>query len=114
MAQDKLAYVEDVLGAIAFVEAVLSGHSFESFKNDQVLRAAIERQLITVGEALSKFAKLDSEAAGDIEKLPQIVAFRNRLVHNYSGTDVEIVWGVATGYLDALKENLIQRFKPLT
>lgn len=112
MAQDKLAYVEDVLEAIAFVKVVLSGHSFESFKNDQVLRAAIERQLITVGEALSKLAKLDSDAAGDIEKLPQIVAFRNRLVHNYSGTDVEIVWGIATGYLDALKENLIQRFKP--
>jgi uncharacterized protein with HEPN domain len=35
----------------------------------------------------------------------------NRLVHNYSGIDVEIVWGVATGYLEALKENLKRRFK---
>ena len=37
-----------------------------------------------------------------IEGLSRIVAFRNQLIHGYSGIDAAVVWAIARDHLPAL------------
>jgi uncharacterized protein with HEPN domain len=106
MAQDKFAYFNDISNAIELIETCLAQQSYESFKGDPILRSAVERQLIIIGEAVSKLSKHDPQAAAQLDHSSQIIAFRNQLIHNYGNVDVDIVWGVVTRYLDPLKNNV--------
>ena len=47
-------------------------------------QAAVERKFEIIGEALNQLAKLDGAMAARIPDLPQVVAFRNQLIHGYA------------------------------
>lgn len=59
-----------------------------------MLSAAVERQFITIGEALSRLARVDSRVAESLGEYPQIIAFRNVIVHGYDIIEHPIVWGI--------------------
>jgi uncharacterized protein with HEPN domain len=63
------------------------GRSFEDYLADDVLRWAVERRLMIVGEALTVLRRIAPGTAARIPGLPQIIAFRNILVHGYAGVD---------------------------
>jgi len=46
------------------------------------------------GEALKQAVDLDPSLADRVTDVRLIIAFRNRLVHGYSGTSPELVWGI--------------------
>ena len=66
------------------------------------MQAAVERKFEIIGEALNQLAKLDTTLAARIPDLPQIVAFRNQLIHGYATVKTETVWNVAQSALPAL------------
>ena len=98
--------VWDALEAAQWIVNHASGRTFEEYVLDHMLRLAIERQFITLGEALNQLARRDPEAANGIAQIHQIIAFRNILVHGYSEIDDELVWTVATGELTPLIQAL--------
>ena len=55
-----------------------------------------------IGEALNQLTKLDAALANRIPDLPQIVAFRNQLIHGYATVNVGTVWNVMQGALPPL------------
>ncbi len=57
-----------------------------------MLRAAVERKLEIVGEALGQLAKAAPELAERVTDLRQVVGFRNVLVHAYSDVQSTVVW----------------------
>ena len=59
-----------------------------------MLRWAVERQFMIVGEALSVLRRTDPILASRIPDLTRIIGFRNVLVHGYTGVDDTLVWGV--------------------
>lgn len=71
-----------------------------------MLRAAVERELEIIGEALSRLAKLDPAVAARIREHRRIIAFRNVLIHGYSDVDDRLVWDVASSKLAALREDV--------
>lgn len=73
--------------------------SFKEYTANKVIKKAIERELITIGEAIVKLNKLSELTLTNQEK---IRAFRNRLVHDYSGTSDELVWVAVTRHLPTL------------
>jgi uncharacterized protein with HEPN domain len=75
-------YLYDVLMACQRVEDFTRGKSFADYDADPMLRAAVERQFITIGEALVQAEKLDAAALHSITALRQIIGFRNILVHD--------------------------------
>jgi uncharacterized protein with HEPN domain len=79
-----------------------AGKTPKDYETDVVLRYAIERQLITIGEALTRALRVDPELAHHISETPQIVSFRNQLVHNYPGIDAAQVWDIITTDLPVL------------
>ena len=67
-------------------------------------QAAVERKFEIIGEALNQLAKLDAALASRIPDLPQIVAFRNQLIHGYATVNVGTVWNIAQNALPTLIE----------
>lgn len=59
-----------------------------------------------IGEALNKLMRLDPDLASRITDYRRIIAFRNVLIHGYADVDDRIVWGVLTGRLAQLREEV--------
>ncbi len=67
-----------------------------------MLRAAAERQLEIMGEALNALRKKDPETAERIPDIHAIIATRNILVHGYAAVNHHKVWEILTGDLPSL------------
>lgn len=80
-------------------EFVTEVSSYTNYEKDKKIKKAIERDLITVGEAIVKLNKISTITFENQEK---IRAFRNRLVHDYNGTSDELVWVAVTRHLPNL------------
>ena len=72
-----------------------AGRTEEDYASDEMLRAATERLLITIGEALSRALKVDPDLASHISDVSQIIGCRNQLVHNYPGINAKTIWSIA-------------------
>ena len=66
------------------------------------LRQAIERNFEIIGEAVKRLAQYDPEVAASIGDYPQIIAFRNVLIHGYDLVDHSLVWSVVENQLPVL------------
>jgi uncharacterized protein with HEPN domain len=98
-------YLADVLAAIELVEKFVANVSdFSVYQNDDKTKSAVERQLIIIGEAIAKLRGSDDEL--DLEHAPQIVGFRNRLVHAYDSIDDSMVWTTIKKYLPPLRDEI--------
>jgi uncharacterized protein with HEPN domain len=73
------------------------------------VRAAIERHLITIGEALHKAVGLDDSIEDRIPHLRAIIGLRNRLVHGYFAIEWIRIVTVVEGEVDALIRDLQRR-----
>lgn len=88
--------------ALRFTE----GRTLEDYRSDELLRSAVERQLVTLGEALNQLARIWPESMQRIPDLRAIVGFRNVLVHGYSVIDDEEVWRVLLVEVPRLRQQL--------
>jgi uncharacterized protein with HEPN domain len=88
------AFLWDSREAARSVLRFTKGKHFDDYLSDELLRLAIERQLITVGEALRAALELDSSLSSRFPDASKIIALRNRIVHGYFTISNEIVWEV--------------------
>ncbi len=96
-------YLFDVLTAIGQVEQFLgSEHNFEQYRNNAMLKSAVERQLIIIGEAVNRLRKHDSTLPLTASRA--IVQFRNHITHEYDHIDDENVWAILINHLPQLKK----------
>ena len=96
------AYLADIkLAAERIVEVTLD-KSFEDFEGDWVVRAAVERQFLIIGEATNVIAARDETVAALLGDYPQIVGFRNMLAHRYRDIIDRTVWGIIENNLPDL------------
>ena len=102
MHADALKLLWDARRAGERVARFTRGKTFADYREDDLLRSGVERQLGIVGEALSQLRRLDPATAESLPELARIVGFRNVLVHGYATVDDRIVWGVVEGNLVAL------------
>lgn len=79
-----------------------AGRSYDDYLDDDMLRAAVERQFEIVGEALAGFRRIDPTLASQLPDLAQIIAFRNVLIHAYATIDDRMVWDAANDDLPGL------------
>lgn len=65
-----------------------------AYAANPLVQAAVERKFEIIGEALNQLSRLDGALAGAIPEMPQIVAFRNQLIHGYALIDHRTVWNI--------------------
>jgi len=75
--------LDDIRDAAAFIRQVTEAKTLAAYRADRMLRQAVERNFEILGEAAGRLARTDPQTAARIGDHPQIIAFRNLLIHGY-------------------------------
>jgi uncharacterized protein with HEPN domain len=103
--RDDTIYIEHMLECIRRIEANVAGGR-EGFMTSHTLQDAVLRNLQTLAEASQR---LSSSFKVTQPQIPwrEIAAFRNVLVYNYLGIDLDTVWIITQRDLPPLKQALL-------
>jgi uncharacterized protein with HEPN domain len=100
--RDPRAFLWDVRESALAIQSFTAGMDAAAYASNPMVQAAVERKFEVIGEALNQLAKLDAALAARVPDLPQIVAFRNQLIHGYATVNVGTVWNIAQNALPTL------------
>jgi uncharacterized protein with HEPN domain len=106
MQRDAKKYLYDIDQAAALIAEFTAGKSFARYRDEPMLRAAVERKFEIIGEALSQLAKHHPALAARISEARRIIAFRNILIHGYADVDDRLVWDVVETKLPILRREV--------
>ncbi len=99
-------YLYDIQEAAGLASQFTADKDFFQYRQNAMLRFAVERAFAIIGEALVKLDRIDSALAAQVSEFRSIVAFRNILVHAYAQVDDRIVWGILQSKLPVLIEEI--------
>src|SRR5690242_18240614 len=102
------AYFLDMLLASRQIVEFASGLSRDAFNQSKLHQYAIVRSIEIIGEAAKNVSDEARNAHPEIE-WASIIGLRNRVVHEYSNIDLDIVWFVIT----IKAPELIQQLTPI-
>jgi uncharacterized protein with HEPN domain len=99
--------LNDILDAIDRVEKYTKEMSFDLFSNDQKSIDAVVRNLEIIGEAANRLPDDFKESHPRVE-WHKVVGLRHRIIHEYFGIDLQIIWQIVHADLPALRHTLSQ------
>lgn len=98
-------YLEDILISIQRIRDYTKSLSHTTFEKDQKTIDAVVRNLEIIGEA----ARNVPESFTDMhQNLPwsEMISMRNKVIHEYSGVDVDILWKTIEEDLPKLEKQI--------
>lgn len=113
MQRDPRAYLNDILEAAAAIEAATLGVNGETYGSNRLIRSAVEREFIIIGEALRVISQRAPELFEQIPEGRQIIDFRNLLTHEYLNVSDLIVWGAIQTDLPLLVQHCAQALQQM-
>lgn len=109
------AYLADVVDSCDAIRAALDHVHVDAYLESRLLRSAVEREFMIIGEAIGSLSKLAPELENSITHARMIVGLRNRLAHDYAAIDDEAVFRIAEHDVAPLRdecEALLSRIMP--
>jgi len=96
-----------VLDALEQIDLILrfSEKGRAAFNSDLLVQSAILHRLALLGEACRSISPAVHDAHPEVP-WPQIIAFRNIVIHEYFGIDLDLVWVIIQEHLPGLREAL--------
>jgi uncharacterized protein with HEPN domain len=101
MKDDRL-YLIHILECIEHIESYVKDINKETFMNSTIVQDAVLRNLQVMAESTQRLSDNTKQAQPDIDWY-RIAGFRNVLVHDYLGIDIETVWNIIEKDIAALK-----------
>ena len=95
-------YIKDIIDSINDIETFIKDIDFEEFAGDKKTVNAVIRSVEVIGEAAKKVPK-SLRNKHSIIPWKKMAGMRDKLIHEYFGIDVEILWKVAKDELPPLK-----------
>lgn len=111
--RDPRAFLNDVIEAGNAILLAVDGISLGDYEQSRLIRSSVEREFTIIGEALAQLSQRDRELFTQIDEAPQIIAFRNKLAHEYIKINNQLVWGVIETNLPVLIEHCSQLLSQL-
>ena len=99
--------LEDILEAAESIIAYTNKITYEEFVNDKKTIDAVIRNFEIIGEAVKLLPPVLKNKYPEIN-WQRIRGFRNRIVHDYFGVDLSIVWTIIETQIMELKYNINQ------
>lgn len=99
MKDDRL-YLEHILEAVERIREYTAAGK-ERFLADGMTQDAVIRNLQVLGEAAKKVSASTAAAHSDVP-WRRMTGLRDRVVHDYFGVSLEIVWDVVENHLDGV------------
>ncbi len=97
--------VEDIWESIEKIERYIEGMTQDNFQSDEKTTDAVVRNLEIIGEAAGRLPEEFTNRHSEIEWI-KITGLRNRIVHEYFGVDLQIIWQILKKDLPAFKASL--------
>jgi len=106
MKRDYRLYLDDMLEAIGKIERYTEGLSYEQFRKDEKTIDAVITNFAIIGEATKH---MPAKIKKHYSEIPwkEMAGMRDKLVHEYFGIRLDVVWETITVRLPQLK-NLIE------
>ena len=102
---DDFALLGDILDAIRRIESYTLEVSQEIFLENFMMQDAIMHQIEIVGEASNSISDKFQDEHSDLPWM-QMRAIRNKIVHDYRGINLHIIWDTVKNDLPALKAQI--------
>lgn len=103
--RDNSLLLQDILDAAHKIVSYTAGMSFEDFNMDSKTADAVIRNFEIIGEASNKLSEGLRTDNPQID-WDRIRGFRNRIIHEYFGIDLEIVWNIIEDDIEELIEQI--------
>ncbi len=104
--RDDFVYVCHIIEAIESIQSFVKNISYNEFKDNDMMLSAVIRKFEIVGEATNNISEKIRKKYTEIE-WRDLKDFRNHLIHQYFGVDIETVWNTINENIEPLKEKLI-------
>jgi len=103
-------YVEHILDATRQVRSYVEGITKEIFLQDRKTQDAVILKILVIGEAAAQILGEHSDFALQRPDIPwnQMKGMRNRMVHGYFETNLDLVWETVQVFLPELERKLQQ------
>lgn len=96
-------YLVDLLAACDAATAAVASCTEEEFRTTRLFRAAAERELSIIGEAVNQMLKQEPELASRITDAREIIHVRNLLIHAYDLVNPRIVRNIVLDDIPILR-----------
>lgn len=96
--RDYTDFIQDIIDAIHAINEFIKDMSFEDFSKDDKTVSAVTRKFEIIGEAANRIPKTVQKKYKDIP-WSYMVGMRNKIIHDYDGINLMIVF-------DSAKEDL--------
>lgn len=90
--------LDDIKESCEKIFSYTDGYSYEQFESDSKTIDAVIRNFEIIGEAANRLSEDLKDRYPEVD-WHKIRGFRNRIVHDYAGVDLEIVWKIINDYL---------------
>ncbi len=105
----ELKLLKDIIDCIIQIDSYIGNNKvFEIYDNNPLLQDAVERNIITIGEAMNALLKLNPEI--EITNARRIVDARNKLTHGYDDIETVQIWSIIINHLPTLKKEVSSFF----
>lgn len=84
--------LRDMLDMAYAARRFAAGRSREDLDTNEMLTFALIRALEVIGEAASRVTPETRQALSQID-WKEIIGMRNRIIHDYTAVNIDIVWG---------------------
>lgn len=98
-------FAEDILESIEKIENYIGNMHYEDFENDNLKIDAVVRNFEIIGEATKNISEDIKNKYKNIN-WKGIIGLRNRIIHDYFGVDLKIIWFIIQNELPKLKEQI--------
>jgi len=100
-----LLLLEDILRSCEKIQEYTQNLSFEQFEENELIIDAVIRNFEIIGEATNRLPDEFRVAHTQID-WHRMRGFRNRIVHEYFGVDLTILWTIKTQNISVLASQI--------
>jgi uncharacterized protein with HEPN domain len=104
MQRDARSYLLDIIDSCDAIAQAIADVDLEAYLSNRLIRSAVEREFIIIGEAINRLSRVSPESFASITQGRHIVDFRNQLSHEYSSVNDTIVWTTAVREAPLLRD----------
>lgn len=107
MDKDDTVYLKHIRDAAVKIEHYLKGINKEKFLQNSLIQDAVSHEVQIIGEAVRHISSDFRRRYPNIA-WRDIASMRSKIVHDYFGINLKIVWNAATKQVPKLKNGALQ------